>query len=187
MKIQQVKPNTEAIREIVIPIKKHLAKFILFNDWDKLIHPEFFAKSILFVSYRRSKIWGDSFPSHHLSQILSESIKNKNWFVSVNYNRIGSKSKSNETNIIFKNNYLLVKIKVHISSTPYIKQKDNSYRDVVKAINNYFESVFDGFCYTYIELHPVKIKAIDEIYTLFRIDNNDLKKETLKRRYYRQK
>jgi hypothetical protein len=174
------KPNRTPTRFIILPVKKHLAKFLLFSDWKTIKHPDPIT-NIYFLNYLKT------FNSEYkwtLKYFLNENLKNENPIASVKYYR-NRKNLSPLLESYIKKDYTLLKIELKISSSKFIQGKKMSFTEKVNLTNNSIKYFFQELVAFYMFQHPNKKQAIDELYFYFNLTESDLKKETLRRWYYR--
>lgn len=211
-KVENNSEKKKATRFLIVPIKKHLAHFLII-DWEKvrsmipeseielyhksLTNPKkigryFFPRLINEESLREMKIsmvvrfFLRCFFNEQLiiEDILSK--KQQNYTFEYYRNRHNLKA---DLLPFLKSGYSLLKIKVHVRQQPnnlLLRQiNKGQYNVKVNELNRYADSVFMEYVCSKIKFTGNIDIAIDEIFNVLGLNDSILKKSTLKRRYFK--
>lgn len=190
--------NDGVIREFVVPVKKHLAKFMLADDL-KFENPKNLLQQIFFEQINNSpRKWNNDIVGNYqidwlVYYLLNESILKENWFVSAKYYRKRNFSNNDRLFPYLKNNYTFIKIKVKVSkNTSYQKYQGNysknlNFDQLVLIFNEMINSHFIDLCDKYASCQPNRTKAIDEILFRLNIKPTEIKRESILRKLIRGK
>lgn len=185
------------IREFVIPVKKHLAKFMLAGDL-KFENPENPKQFIVYNWINTSKKWHHtrstpSFEIDYLVQYLyNESLLKKNWFVSAEYYRKRNFGVKHRLFPYLDKNYTFLKIKVRVTTNTHVKAQSTYFEQItfirkVSSFNRIINYYFLDICSQYICCQPNMTKAIEEIFLRLNIKETEIKKESILRKLIRNK
>jgi hypothetical protein len=185
------------IREFVIPVKKHLAKFMLADDL-KFENPENPKQLIVYHWIETSQKWhhSGSIPPFEIDDLVqylfNECLLKRNWFVSAEYYRKRNFSVEHRLFPYLQKNYTFLKIKVRVSTNTQFKAQNTYLRrltftravfDFNRMINNHFIDI----CSKYICCQPNMTKAIEEIFLRLNIKETEIRKESILRNLIRNK
>jgi len=196
MTIQSKSINKGVIREFVIPVKKHLAKFIIAGK-PKFENPENPKQMIVYYWIDTLPVWHTKVDSRLIIQFITqyfydESLLLKNWFVSAKYYRKRNFRIEDRLFPYLNKNYTFLKIKINISSNKFT-QIDSTYfkrltfDQLVNSFNRMIENNFLDICGKYLCCQTNKTKAIEEIFIRLNIKESEIKKESILRKLKRNK
>lgn len=164
-------PKSVSTRFAIIPLKKHLAKFISIN-WNKITYSN--------ISY----IWERQTISRlKLFEIFFGELFSEVYEVSILQFSSKKYLNSNFQNFI-DNNYKIIQFKFLVSIEPIIIDPINkvSLHEFTKLLNDSLDRQFYAFIDN-MEGKTIESK-IKHTYFVFKLDETDIKKSTLKRTYH---
>ncbi len=186
-----------AIREVIIPLKKHLVKFIQ-ADWDKIDKLEDKSHENRCENFRVILVHSDF--QAVVPLILGENFRLLSynypiWDDAIEVNNILRKDLIKEP-ILKKfsdDGYRIIKVKFHTKFRPYSKEERIDLQDLFgsnaknfRLINKLLEASFRLYIVKSIYgNHPNS--RLDWIYNFLRLKETDIKKSTLLRYYHRKK
>lgn len=179
------KSQKHPIRFVIVPLKPHLAKFLIFQDWDKLKHPNKI-KDFSFSYFFEPLNSFEFYLIDRLAEILGEQISKRN--PNFSYSLCRGKEKINPELELFKDKgYVFIKITFHIVyGSPPERQRKTTLRETVIFLNSILEHCFREFINMFLD-YQSPVQALDQIYNAMGLTESEIKKSTLLRYYYRQK
>ena len=167
---QKIIPKGVSIREAVIPLKRHLVKFISVNS-DEFIYS---SKGYLWELRITSSL--------NLFEFFFNELFTEIYEISI-IHYTNRRKLNPDLQYFVDRDYLLIKFKFLVSIKPYKKFSKYTLFYFTKILNDKLENDFISS----IRLFDGKTvdSKITNMFSVFRIDETEIKKSTLKRMYYR--
>lgn len=170
-------------RKKIVPIKKHLAKFLMFENWDLLEYPNFNIRNeILFKYGLNERKFDDSIFVRGISSLLKEEVREKNWLISFDYYR-SRKNTSGRLKQYLESGYTLMEFRVRINSSTY-KEKFLTYNVEIDNLNRAIKVKWEGFIKLYLINQKNKSQALQGLYKILRLTDSNIKKASVYRSLY---
>ena len=182
---------------VVVPLKKYLVKFIQL-DWDIIFELDDLDKGIEYSReiYRASLIYRD------FEYAISIPLKKQIILTDANFpipdsieivKKISPSQIRNQKLINYtKKNFQVIKIKIHSKSTPIVFEERNANHEKLeedffyKILNSTLEESFNRYLVRFI-YGNTPLSRLKEMYRFLGLNENDIKRTTLIRRYHRSK
>lgn len=172
-------------RFIIIPLKPHLAKYIIFRDWKKLNHPDEVHNFTFKYFFAENRLSGfEQTMIDYLSQLIGEKVseRNPNFTYSIYKGRLAV---NNELKLFGETKgYTFVKISFNVVYGTIPERRKQTIIEAANSINWHLEYSFRRFLRVFSNGQTPN-QSLDQIYNVLGISDAEIKKATLTKYCYR--